>query len=159
MVAEALRLTPGELERLRKNRVAELIGAIPALAECSDADRVAIQHVITYVAAMRLEEIFDHRREDDRPLAARLERISHFPGGNRKIIQRGMDLLTLVMISGYERSLVADRRKGVYNPVTSGVWDIDTERSRLIRAVRTVPSPEMDAILDVEGALRGSWNG
>lgn len=159
MTAEVLRLAPSELETLRNNRIARLIGAIPLLAECPDADRVAVQHVVTYVAAIRLSGIFDHRREDDDPIAARLERISHFPGGNRKIIQRGMDLLTIVMISGYERSKVADRREGVYNPLTSGVWDGDRERSRLVKAVRAVPSPEMDLILDLEGALNGSWNG
>ncbi len=159
MAAEALRLSISETEALQANRVARLIGAIPALAGCDDADRVAVQHVVTYLVAQRLEAIFDHRREDDSPLAARLERISHFPGGNRKIIQRGMNLLTLTMISGYERSLLADRKNGVYNPIESGSWDDTREKAQLIKAIRSVKSPEMDAILDLEGALHEGWNG
>lgn len=159
MTAEVLRLTPGEMEKLRSNRVARLIGAIPVIADCPNADRVALQHLITYITAIQLDAIFDHRREDDSPVDARLERISHFPGGKRKIIQRGMDLLTLMMISGYEKSQLADQRKGVYNPIASGVWDSERERARLVRAIRGVSSPEMDQILDLEGALSGNWNG
>jgi hypothetical protein len=159
MTAEALRLSLRETEALRKNPVARLIGAIPSLAGCSDADRVAVQHVATYLIALRLEVIFDHRPEDDASVAARLERISHFPDGNRKTIERGMNLLTLTMICGYEGSLVADRKNGVYNPLVSGSRDATREKARLVKAVRSVKSPEMDAILDLEGALRGAWNG
>jgi hypothetical protein len=159
LVAEALRLSISEMNALQQNRTAKLIGALPALAGARDADRVAVQHVITYLTAQRLEAIFDHRRDDDQPLTARLERISHFPGGDRRVLQRGMDLLTLLMISGYERSQVTDRRKGVYNPLGSGSWDGDREKTRLVKAIRAVPSPEMDQILDLEVALRGEWNG
>ncbi len=157
-VAEATRLSIGEMEQLRRNRIAKLIGAIPMIADCRDADRVAVQHVTTYLLARRLEEIFDHRRGDDDPVAARLERVSHFPGGDRKLIQRGMDLLTLVMVCGYERTQVADRREGVYNPLESGSWDGEREKKRLVKAIRAVPSPEMDQILDLETALRATWN-
>lgn len=159
LVAEALRLSLSEMESLQRNRTAMLIGALPALSGTPDADRVAVQHVITYLTARHLEAIFDHRRDDDKEIMARLERISHFPGGDRRVIQRGMDLLALTMISGYERSVVTDRRQGVYNPIESGSWDGEREKARLVKAIRAVSSPEMDQILDLEVALRGDWNG
>jgi hypothetical protein len=158
LVAEAMRLGPSELERLRANKTAQLIAAIPVIAGCRDADRVACHHLATYLLADSASSIFDHRREDDRDAMARLERISHFPDGDRKLIERGMSLLALLMISNYEGSSETDRRDSVYNPLVSGSWNADDVRNPLIRRVRAVASPEMDAIIDLEQALRGSWN-
>nr|MDA3951129.1 hypothetical protein [Spirochaeta sp.] len=158
LVAEAFRLSPGELARLRETSTARLIAAIPVLAGCHDADRIACQHVSTYLIARSASSIFDHRREDDSDVLARLERISHFPDGDRKVIDRGMSLLALIMLSNYERSRETDLQESVYNPIVSGSWDVEALRSRLIKRVRAIASPAMDAIIDLEQAVRGSWN-
>ena len=158
IVAETCRFSLDELERLRSNQTAKLIAAIPVLAGCTDADRIASQHVATYLLAEKAESIYDHRKGDDGSVYNRLERISHFPDGNRELIQRGMNLLVLTMISGYERSLVTDREQGVYNPVGSSSWDVEKEKARLVKAIRAIESPEMDAIFSIERALTGSWN-
>jgi len=157
-VAEAMRLSVGELDELRRRSTAKLIAAIPYIAGCSDPDRVAAQHLTTYLLAERAEAIFDHRRDDDRDLFARLERISHFPGGSQKLIRRGMNLLALIMLNGYITSTETDRHKSVYNPVLSGEWKPDAIQARLVKEIRGVDSPEMDTVIDVERALRGSWN-
>lgn len=148
-----------ELESLRANDIAKLIAAIPALAGCANADRIAAQHLATYLLAESAASIFDHRNSDDDSVYDRLERISHFPDGDRKIIQRGMNLLSLCMISGYERTSVADKASGVYNPIASGQWDGESEKARLVREIRGVQSPEMDAIFSIERALHSPWNG
>lgn len=157
-VAEALRLSVGELEQLRGTATAKLIAAIPYIAECRDPDRVAAQHLATYLLAERAEAIFDHRKDDDRDIFARLERISHFPDGSPKIIRRGMNLLALIMLSGYINSTETDRHQSVYNPVVSGEWDPAAIQARLVKEIRGTASPEMDTIIDVEQALRGAWN-
>ncbi|MFW5796481.1 MAG: hypothetical protein ACOCV0_04695 [Alkalispirochaeta sp.] len=157
-VAEAMRLSVGELEALRQRSTAKLIVAIPYIAGCHDPDRVASQHLATYLLAERATAIFDHRREDDGDLFARLERISHFPGGSPKLIRRGMNLLALIMLNGYITSTETDRRKSVYNPVLSGEWKPDAIQARLVKEIRGVDSPEMDEVIDVEQALRGAWN-
>ena len=159
MVAEAHRLSPSELEALRRNRTARLIAAIPYLAECRNADRTAVQHLSTYLTAQVATQIFDHRREDDQRVAARLERISHFDGGKRSVIERGLNLLALSMISGYEGSAGDDRAAGVYNPIVSGVWDPEEQKAALLKAIRATPMPDMDEILDTESAMMGAWNG
>lgn len=158
IVAERLRYSIGELERLRDNRTAKLITAIPYIAGCSNADRIAAQHLTTYLLAESAEVIFDHREGDDRDVFARLERISRFPDGKQNLIRRGMNLLALQMVTGYERNVQTDRARSVYNPIASGSWDGEELRARLVRRVRSVPSPEMDEILDLEHALRGNWN-
>ncbi|MFW5696067.1 MAG: hypothetical protein ACOCYB_12925, partial [Alkalispirochaeta sp.] len=157
LVAEHLRLSIGELEHLRANTTARLIAGIPYIAGCRDADRVSTQHVATYLLAQSASAIFDHREEDDRDVFARLERISHFPDGDKHLIRRGMSLLALIMIAGYERDVQTDRSKSVYNPIGSGSWNAEELRARLVRQVRSVPSPEMDYIIDLEHALRGDW--
>jgi hypothetical protein len=158
IVAERLRLSLGELEALRSNDTAKLIAAIPAIAGCSNSDRISTQHLTTYLLAQSATAIFDHRREDDQTVMARLERISHFPDGDKSLIRRGMNLLALTMLNGYEQSMETDRRHKVYNPLVSGSWDAETARRTLIKEVRAVPSKEMDAIMDLERAIRGTWN-
>jgi hypothetical protein len=157
-VAEAMRLSVGELDALRRRSTAKLIVALPYIAGCADSDRVAAQHLTTYLLAERAEAIFDHRRDDDGDVFARLERISHFPGGSSKLIRRGMNLLALIMLNGYITGTETDRRKSVYNPVLSGEWDPVAIQSRLVKEIRGTDSPEMDKIIDVEQALRGAWN-
>tara|TARA_B100000614_G_C14400165_1_gene433358 strand:- start:120 stop:632 length:513 start_codon:yes stop_codon:yes gene_type:complete len=158
IVAERLRLSIGELDRLRRNPVAKLIAAMPFIAACENPDRVATQHLATYLLAESAENIFDHRREDDRDVFTRLERISHFPGGDRRLIQRGMSLLALVMIADHDRDRETDRAQSVYNPLVSGAWNADEIRRPLVKRIRATPCAEMDAILDLERALRGNWN-
>ncbi|MEX2443851.1 MAG: hypothetical protein WD492_09615 [Alkalispirochaeta sp.] len=157
LVAEHLRFSIGELEHLRANSTARLIAAIPYLAECKDADRISTQHLETYLLAQSASSIFDHRAEDDREVFARLERISHFADGDKDVINRGMSLLALIMIAGYERDVQTDRSRSLYNPIGSGSWNAEELRARLVRRVRSVPSPEMDQIIDLEHALRGDW--
>ncbi len=157
LVAEHLRLSIGELERLRANSTARLIAAIPYIAGCTNADRISVHHLATYLLAQSASSIFDHREEDDRDVFARLERISHFPDGDKNVIHRGMSLLALIMIAGYERDVQTDRSQSVYNPIGSGSWDVEELRARLVRRIRSVPSPEMDYIIDLEHALRGDW--
>ncbi|HKK47569.1 MAG TPA: hypothetical protein VJ932_00635 [Alkalispirochaeta sp.] len=157
IVAERLRYSISELDALRRNHTAKLIAALPYIAECRDADRTAAQHLITYLLARSAEKIFDHREADDRDLFARLERISHFPDGNKHLINRGMNLLALIMIAGYERDVQTDRARSVYNPIGSGSWNVAEIRARLVKQVRALPSPEMDHIVDLERALRGNW--
>jgi len=158
IIAEAFRMSISELSALRNNSTAKLIAAIPALAGCTDADRIAVQHVATYLLAESAQTIFDHRESDDTTLEARLTRISLFPDGERKVIRRGMNLLLLTMLCGYEQSVVADRAKGVYNPIASGSWDSEKEKARLVREIRSFELPEMDEIFDVQKALEGKWN-
>jgi hypothetical protein len=157
IVAERLRYSIGELEELRENHTAKLITAIPYIAGCSNADRIAAQHLTTYLLAQSAEAVFDHRETDDRDLFARLERISHFPDGSKELIHRGMSLLSLIMLAGYERDVQTDRSRSVYNPIGSGSWNAEEIKARQVRRVRSIPSPEMDHIVDLEHALRGDW--
>lgn len=158
MAAEVFRLAPSEMARLRANTTARLIVALPYIANCEDADRTATQHLTTYLLAETAENIFDHRIEDDRDVGARLERISHFSGGETMLIRRGMALLELAMVCGYERSMETDKARGVYNPLVSGAWIAESIKSRLVKEIRSIPSQTMDSIFDVERALTGRWN-
>ncbi len=159
IVADSHRLSVSELAALRNNRTAKLIVAIPALADCNNADRIAVQHLSTYLTAQSADRIFGHRPEDDRTLFVRLERISNFDGGDSAAIKRGMNLLALTMVANYEKGVNEDRRQGVYNPVDSGEWNAEELKTKLIKEIRSVDSPEMDEIMDAEYAIMGSWNG
>jgi hypothetical protein len=158
LVAEAHRLSLGELDRLRKTAAARLIAAIPYLAGCSDPDRFAVANVGTFLLAESAESIFDHRDNDDGDVPARLATIALFPDGDQAVIRRGINLLALTMVCHYEQTRETDRARGVYNPLVSGAWDAESVKSRLVKEIRAVASPEMDAVYAIEQALIGRWN-
>jgi len=157
--AEALRMTEGEAERFRKNRVAKLIGLLPFLASCDDAERTSLAHLGTFVIASRgdARRAFDHKPADDSDPLARLWAISGFKGGDRPILDRGMALLGFCMVSGYQRDAERDRLLGEYNPLVSGVWEETALVISFKQAISAMDSVEMDAVLTAEEAETVYW--
>ena len=72
---------------------------------------------------------------DDIDLFERLEPISHFRGGGKKIIECGMNTLAYIMIEGYHKSEKFDAENGNYNPFVSGHWNYKTLKNNLGKKV------------------------
>ena len=72
---------------------------------------------------------------DDNDLYERLEPISHFRGGDEKIIKCGMDTLAYIMVEGYHKSAKFDAENGNYNPFNSGNWNYQSLKKMLTKAV------------------------
>ncbi len=111
--------------KIEKHQVIKLIAGIPFIAGCNNPLRTALSHVsIYFLAASKAgKNTFVHTEDDDQDYLLRLERISHFDGGDKTIINKGMDLLALTMIEDYFRDMKEDRTKGKYNPFISGTWN------------------------------------
>jgi len=149
MAAEAFRMTDGETDRFRGNRIARLIGLLPYLAGCEDAERTSLAHLGTFILANRgaARRAFDHKPSDDSEVLGRLRTISDFKGGDSAILDRGMALLGLCMLSGYRRDADKDRLTEEYNPIVSGAWEPE-ETDRALRKMPGAKSADaLDAIL------------
>ena len=130
LVAKAFRMSDEESQRFRGSMVAKLIAAIPFLAGCEDAERTAVAHLGTYLLSTReTKRYFNTQPGDSASPLERLRLGSRFKGGDQRIIERGLCLLALNMVSDYKRDLEEDRLLGKYNPIAAGTG-ISRIRSR-----------------------------
>ncbi len=96
---------------------------------------------------------------DDGDPLIRLERISHFIGGNRSVLDEGMARLGLAMPGGYQRDQGKDTARGEYNPLNAGIWDYDTIEAMLKSRIGISALPkEAEAFFDSVGTLMW-WGG
>ncbi len=159
IMVDSMRMTEGETLRFQANTVAKLIGLLPFMAHCDDPERTALSHLATFVIAGRGESrrVFDHSPADDVEPLARLRTISDFKGGDDATIERGMALLCLCMISGYERDIELDSRLQRYNPLSSGGWNIAETRGRLDVVLYRSTDAVMDLVMTEDGAMKVYW--
>lgn len=132
-IAKAFSLDANHLDRIRKNSVMKLVGALPFLAECEEPERIAISHLGTFILASSpaTKAFFWHNQHDSKNLQHRLERISHFEGGNIQVLDWGMNLLAIAMINDHESDTSKDSAEGRNNPIAAGDWDAEALRTEL----------------------------
>jgi hypothetical protein len=151
-VANSFRMDDEEKKRFKEKRIAKLIGSIPFLAGCKDAERTAVTHLGTYVLSCRETKHYYNANElDNETVFERLRLISTFKGGNQRIIDKGMSLIALIMISDYRRDIGIDDAIGKYNPVGDGAFDFNMLQLELLEKVNSVECVQMDEIYSWEG--------
>jgi hypothetical protein len=157
-VALAFRMDAEESRSFKEGRIARLIAAIPFLAGCEDAERTAVAHLGTYLLSVReTKPYFNARPEDGASALERLRLISDFKGGDQKIIERGLCLLALNMVSDYRRDIEEDARLGKYNPISAGAWDFQETVAELEYKILCAPCPEMDEIVSMTAIPMAYW--
>ena len=158
-VAEAFNMDAKEREWLRNKNIAQLIAAIPFEAGCEQPERTAVAHLCTYILSVKeTKPFFNADVTDDIDVLERLRLIMNFRGGDRRIIDKGMSLIALVMVDDYQRDITIDKMLGKHNPVASGAFDYTETRADLIRRIETVDCPALESIYaeDLMGT-RGGW--
>ena len=160
ITSETFRLIIDEKEKLVENKTAMLIGSIPFIAGCIEPMRTALAHVAVYhIARDAGKRVFEHNPGDNSEIMSRLHEISHFQGGNEAIIMKGMDLLALQMIHGYERDFEKDVLLDKYNPVAEEAWpNHEKMKEELRTSIQACDCPEMDEIMDADVGVLGFWN-
>ena len=149
-----------EQSRFTASSAARLVGALPYVAGCKNPERTALSHLAVFILASqkKARTVFDHAPSDDGDPLARLESISHFPGGDPAVIRKGMALLALLMLGGYEKDKAKDAASGEYNPLNAGAWKAEEMKTRLRAEAASTQAPELDAILSADDAVRGFWD-
>ena len=148
-IGRAFGLTKDRIEGMKANPVLKMVGALPYFAGCDEPERTALAHMGTYMLASLepTKDAFSHNFQDSADPARRLERISHFPGGDPAVIDRGMKLLTIAMLGDHLHDAELDAEVGKLNPVNAGHWDAEELIEELRDDLAESPCPEMDAVL------------
>jgi hypothetical protein len=130
------RLTDEEAENFAESSTAKIIAAIPFVAGCYRPEVTAIAHLSLYLNEKKgFQKYYACNPLDDVDLFERLEPISHFRGGDKKIIECGMNTLAYIMIEGYHKSEKFDAENGNYNPFVSGNWNYKSLKNKLTKQV------------------------
>ena len=130
------RLTDEEAAEFAENSTAKIIAAIPFVAGCYRPEVTAIAHLSLYMNEKKgFQKYYACNPLDDTDLFERLEPISHFRGGDKKIIEYGMNTLAYIMIEGYHKSEKYDAENGIYNPFISGNWNYRLLNTKLTKMV------------------------
>ncbi|MCG8453129.1 MAG: hypothetical protein MI717_08115 [Spirochaetales bacterium] len=153
-MAQSFSLDEKKAKAMKENKVMKLVAALPYLAGCEEPGRIAITHLGAYIlaASPACRDIADHNFIDSADPYRRLERISHFNGGNSLILERGMKLLALAMVKDHAFDAADDLAKGKMNPVNAGHWDAEELMTRLTQEIEAVECPEMDKVMTAEMA-------
>lgn len=157
-VATSFRMDLEEKKRFMEKNIARLIAAIPFLADCNDAARTAVSHLGIYVLSCRETKYhYNAVQDDNESIFERLRLINNFKGGDTKIIEKGMNLLTLIMLTDYKQDIELDAAIQKYNPLSDGSFDYDNLRNELIQKINEVDCPQMDEIYNQEVGTRAFW--
>ncbi len=152
-------MTAEETRKFQEKPLARLIGKLPFLAGCDDAERTAVAHLGIYLMSCRDTKPYFHPHEGDNGhILDRLRLIMSFRGGDRAIIDRGMALIGLQMLHDYKRDVEIDAAIGKYNPLAEGAFDFETTRDELLATIRATESEEMDEDYDDEIAPLSYWS-
>lgn len=148
-ISRVFRFTEKEQKQFENSPTAKIIATIPFEAKCDEPERTAIAHLCIYVMELRgFQKYYSHLPSDDKDIYNRLSRISTYKGGNKEIINHGMNILALVMIEGYKRSIESDKVNNVYNPFVSGVWNYQSIKNKLVWEINKVTIQNLDWIFD-----------
>lgn len=157
-IVESFRLSADEAKRLSESKIARLIAELPFIAGCDECERTALAHLSVYLMASKGgKPWFNHAKSDNISPLARLRLGTSFVGGNKGIIDRGMNILALAMLSDYDRDRDTDRAAGKYNPLSAGDWDFGSLKAELRAKLASNPSEEMDQIITEDQIVNSSW--
>jgi len=149
-ISNVFRFTGEERNQFENSYTAKLIATIPFEAGCIEPERTAIAHLCIYVAELRgFQKYYAHLPSDDKDIYNRLTRISTFDGGNQEIINHGMNILALIMIEGYRKSMEKDKINNVYNPFVSGKWNYQSIKNKLIWEINKIEVPNFDWFFNI----------
>ena len=157
-VAATFRMTEEEKRGLVSHEISKLLASIPYLAGCDSPLRTSLANLSVYMMSIREgKSAFNANASDDDDVMARLG-LARFEGGDRRVIDRGMALIALNMVSDYQRDVIFDIANGKHNPIASGAWDFEPVVNDLIRKIDATDCSEMDRIATKETIVDKFWD-
>ncbi|MCQ2583584.1 MAG: hypothetical protein MJ160_06730 [Treponema sp.] len=146
-ISKVFSFTQKEKKQFENSPTAKIIATIPFEANCSEPERTAIAHLCLYVVEKKgFQKYCSHLSSDDSDIFNRLAFISTFEGGNKEIIDHGMNVLALIMLEGYKTTLKTDKKNNIYNPILSGSWDYKSIKNKILWEINKIEVPNIDWI-------------
>jgi hypothetical protein len=113
-----------EADAYKDGKVARLVAAIPYLAGSEDPDRFALANLLLLFAGKK-STAFNHRPSDNEDLYRRLATFNVGDRAYDRVVEYGLNLLALIMLSDYVKDVEADAAANKYNPVGQDEWDAE----------------------------------
>jgi len=157
-IAKLFKMDDREKDMFKRSRIAMLIGTLPYIANCENAERISISNLSTYILSTKQPVTFTHSISDDANVFARLALINNLKHGDEDIILKGMSLLALNMIYDYKRDMKEDLINNKYNPLNSGKWVYKEIITELKNNILNVVSHDLDSIMKYEETKFMYWN-
>lgn len=153
------RLSAEEEQRVRANRLIQMLALLPGYANCPDPRGTGFLMAVTYVSERKAaRDLFAHDARHDADLLSRLAPFSRLlEGGDPQIIEKGLNLAALTMLKDYASDAQSDQRKGKYNPVALGVWNFQELKNRILQRDMAIACPGLDRVYSVKTAERHFW--
>ena len=149
-LTKVFRLNAFEQQQLKNSITAKIIAVIPFSADCKDANRTAIAHLCIYLTEIKgFQKYCAHISSDDKNLFKRLSLISNFEGGKQPIIEKGMNLLSYIMLEHYHETCEHDRKNDIYNPLNAGTWNYCLLKTSIEKEINDVYCPILDSLGDI----------
>jgi hypothetical protein len=146
--------------KMRSNKVMHLVAALPFIAGCRNPQRIALSHISIYMLASVEggRDTFQHNFTDNDSLFTRLERISHFDGGEPLILERGMNMIAYAMLGDHNHDKNDDAEIGKYNPLNTGVWNFEKITKKLKKEIKEMECPQLDKIMNIDMGPLSYWS-
>lgn len=149
-ISKVFNLNQKERKRFENSNTAKIIATIPFEAKCREPERTAIAHLCLYVAEIKgFQKYCSHLPSDDVDIYNRLAFISTFEGGNKEVINHGMNVLALIMLEGYKISTKKDKTNNIYNPILAGEWNYQSMKNKLLWEINKIEVPNIDWIFTI----------
>lgn len=157
-VSKVFRLNDSERQFLENSSIAKIIVTIPFEANCVNPERIAISHLGIFLMEIKgFQTYCAHLPSDDYDIFSRLERISHYQGGDSSVIEHGMALLALSMLEGYKNSRRNDISNNTYNPLNSHEWNYNLVKKHICKILRKQSCPIIDGLFYSEPVTPAWW--
>lgn len=142
-------------EKIKKNKVAKLISALPFIVKSKTPERYSYMNFGGYLIALKNEKISCQKKGES--IEDRIKPILNFNGGNKMLIERAKNLLILLSLEDHNRDIEIDKKNGKYNPIAEGDINYEEEKKYLIGEIKKIESKQMDEIVSPEEAVRAFW--
>jgi hypothetical protein len=161
-VERGLRLSKAE-KRHVEGRLAKLIAYTPYVAESTDPERVAVQHLLPFLSDIVHGEgsVFDARESDMERVERRLNFLTTFPDGDERVIDLYVQYLKLIMLYDYREDAAEDAARGKYNPANAG-YDIEgmiRKTEKRIAGYQQQLLAQFEDIFPFDGGTETWWAG
>jgi len=126
--------------------VRDLVGKIPYMAGCKDADRFSERNTILYdLEVADPKSIFSYRKDDETQNRLAVAEIPPEFVEDSKLYRYAMDRVKIAMLS-------YDKEKGRISPKQQDTLDL------LISDHKENPEPIVDEVFNLEASTMGVWN-
>lgn len=133
----------------KENLSLQVIVYLPYVAGCKNPRRTALLNANNFFLASN-STLFFHSEEDDLNILNRIYSFLYFKDGDNLIIQKGLNILGLIMLQDYYYDREYDYISGKYNPLNVNKWKYKEVKSDIIKRINSIKCKSLDDCFSIK---------